>query len=73
MSKAFRCDRCKGYFDPYQSLGEFATIPEYEIADAKRYSEHCVTDTLRNIDLCPGCHMAFLDFMGDKFYESISE
>ena len=55
MSKARRCDSCRGFFDASEADGYFVSIPEIEIATKKSVADQHMVGRKTGIDLCPDC------------------
>lgn len=68
MSKAFKCDRCKKCFDPWETGDEqfeFGNISEYATITPVGISFDCVYRD-EDIHFCPECNKAFALFMDNR-------
>lgn len=75
MSKAAKCDRCKGFFradDVEES--EMIRIPEVIYYDSEKNKNNCFSKRVTELDLCPRCTRAFDWFMdGDQIMLEIRQ
>lgn len=65
MSKAIRCDRCKGYYqlETIKDDEEVTGIEHIIITDRECASNMAYKERKENIDLCPTCTKSFKFFM----------
>jgi len=63
MSKAIRCDRCKGYFVPAEEKKLSARFKEITYVSAETIRDSRYEKIDENLDLCPGCTADFELFM----------
>ena len=65
MSKAFKCDRCKKCFDPFDTNepGYFSTIREWVTQSSEQFGDSCIGYRDEEIHLCKDCSLLFTIFM----------
>lgn len=63
MSKALRCDRCKGYYRPDEEVLETSYIPRIGWRNAESVRNQQITKSMEDIDLCADCTKDFERFL----------
>lgn len=68
MSKAFKCDRCKTCFDPYDipNSQDFVTISGFHCQTSKNFKNNEVCYRDEGLHLCPSCAADFAEFISNR-------
>lgn len=65
MSMAFKCDRCKRYFEETQKIAVQGYIKNNSARIAGLYMYNA-DGNRRDIDICPNCYMSLEEWMFKK-------